>query len=132
MSAKAIWYFDFISPFAYLQWQKLKVIRGCSFEYRPLLFAALLDHHGNKGPAEVPSKRLFSYRHVQWRADQAGIDLRFPPAHPFNPLYALRLCVAAGTTELAIDTREYLISEVDQILGILMHIVGHNPITPKN
>jgi co-chaperonin GroES (HSP10) len=29
--------------------------------------------------------------------------------------------------ELAIDTREYLISEVDQILGILMHIVGLNP-----
>ncbi len=32
-------------------------------------------------------------------------------------------------TELAIDTREYLISEVDRILGILMYIVGHNPIT---
>ena len=32
-----------------------------------------------------------------------------------------------GTT-LAIDTREYLISEVDQILGILMHVVGLNPI----
>jgi len=34
-------------------------------------------------------------------------------------------------TELAVDTREYLISEADQILGILMHIVGHNPI-PTN
>jgi hypothetical protein len=31
-------------------------------------------------------------------------------------------------TELAIDTREYLISEADKILGILMYIVGHNPI----
>lgn len=35
-------------------------------------------------------------------------------------------------TELAIDTREYLISEVDQILGILMYIVGHNPITSNS
>jgi co-chaperonin GroES (HSP10) len=33
--------------------------------------------------------------------------------------------------DLAIDTREYLISEVNQILGILLHIVGHNPIPPK-
>lgn len=30
--------------------------------------------------------------------------------------------------ELAIDTREYFFSEVDQILGILLHIVGYNPI----
>jgi hypothetical protein len=28
--------------------------------------------------------------------------------------------------EFAIDNREYLISEVDQILGILLRIVGHN------
>ena len=31
-------------------------------------------------------------------------------------------------TALAIDTREYLISEVDQILGILLHVVGLNPV----
>jgi hypothetical protein len=31
-------------------------------------------------------------------------------------------------TELTIDTREYLISESDKILGILMYIVGLNPI----
>ena len=32
--------------------------------------------------------------------------------------------------EIAIDTREYIISEVDQILGILLHIVGMNPAQP--
>lgn len=31
-------------------------------------------------------------------------------------------------TALAIDTREYLISEVDRILGILLHVVGLNPV----
>jgi hypothetical protein len=35
-----------------------------------------------------------------------------------------------GTT-LTIDTREYLISEVDQILGILLEIVGRNPTAPR-
>lgn len=35
-------------------------------------------------------------------------------------------------TDLAVDTREYLISEADQILGNLMYIVGHNPIVPKS
>lgn len=33
-------------------------------------------------------------------------------------------------TEVAIDTREYLTPEVDQILGILLHIVGMNPAVP--
>ena len=35
-------------------------------------------------------------------------------------------------TSLVIDTREYLISDVDQILGILMHIVGLNSITTNS
>lgn len=104
MNANVSWYFDFVSPFSYLQWQQVKAMKDGQIEYRPLLFAALLNHHGHKGPGEIPDKRLFSYRHIQWRADRAGIALRFPPAHPFNPLSALRLCVAAGTTASAIDT----------------------------
>lgn len=100
---KADWYFDFISPFAYLQWQWLRDQGVVLVEPRPVLLAGLLTHHGHKGPAEIPSKREFTYRHVQWKADRAGIALRFPPAHPFNPLPALRLCMHAGCTGEAID-----------------------------
>ena len=92
----ADWYFDFISPFAYLQWQAVRRLPGIVPVCRPVLLAGLLSHHGHKGPAEIPSKRLFTYRHAQWRADRAGIPMTFPPAHPFNPLAALRLCIAAG------------------------------------
>lgn len=98
------WYFDFISPFAWLQWpyvQRLRMTR--SVELRPVLLAGLLDHHGTIGPAEIPSKRLFTYRHVLWKAAAAGQPLRFPPAHPFNPLAALRLCVHAGSSASAVD-----------------------------
>lgn len=97
------WYFDFISPFAYLQWQAVRAWREPAVRPRPLLFAGLLNHLRHKGPAEIPEKRRFTYRHVLWRARQAGIELRFPPAHPFNPLAALRLCVAAGATHEAVD-----------------------------
>lgn len=104
MSAHATWYFDFISPFAYLQWQKLKKMDECSMSLRPILFAGLLEAHGTKGPVEIPSKRVFSYRHVIWRAEKAEVPLTLPPAHPFNPLPALRLCVASGATPQAVDT----------------------------
>jgi len=99
----ARWYFDFISPFAYLQWPRIRALSAqVTFDYRPILFAAVLDQHGQKGPAEIAGKRTFTYRFVQWRADRLGIPLRFPPAHPFNPLAALRLCIAAGSTPAAI------------------------------
>ena len=98
------WYFDPISPFAWLQWPAIRQLaRQREVQLRPILFAGLLQRHGHKGPAEIPAKRRFTYRYVLWRARQAGIPLRFPPAHPFNPLHALRLCVAAGGTPEVID-----------------------------
>ncbi|MEO9079186.1 MAG: 2-hydroxychromene-2-carboxylate isomerase [Rhodanobacter sp.] len=99
-----VWYFDFISPFAWLQWPKVKALAAAQpVILRPILFAGLLDHHGQKGPAEIPGKREFTYRHVLWRARETGVPLRFPPAHPFNPLAALRLCIAAGSDVAATD-----------------------------
>lgn len=99
------WYFDFISPFAYLQWPSIRALASRhDVELRPVLLAALLDHHGQRGPAEIPSKRAFTYRHVMWKAARAGRPLRFPPTHPFNPLAALRLCASAGTTTQAVDS----------------------------
>jgi 2-hydroxychromene-2-carboxylate isomerase len=98
------WYFDFISPFSYLHWQKVKVLQS---EYAvvpvPIVFGAVLAAHGQKGPAEIAGKREFTYRHVLWQARHEGVELRFPPAHPFNPINALRLCVAAGSTTQAVD-----------------------------
>lgn len=99
------WYFDFISPFSYLQWQKVKRLRdeGHAVEPMPIMFAAVLDACGQKGPAEIPGKREFTYRHVLWQAAREGVPLVFPPSHPFNPLPALRLCVASGCSASAVD-----------------------------
>ena len=98
------WYFDFISPFAYLQWRRLRSDHAyVTLNPKPVLLAAILNHVGQLGPAEIPQKRRHTYRIVLWQARQAGIPLRFPPAHPFNPLPALRLCLAAPDRHAAID-----------------------------
>ncbi|KAA3653508.1 MAG: 2-hydroxychromene-2-carboxylate isomerase [Proteobacteria bacterium] len=90
------WVFDFISPFAYLQSQQLAAVAAVAdIRPVPVVFAGLLDHWGQRGPAEIPAKRRFTYRHVRWLAEQAGLPLVFPPAHPFNPIAALRLAVVA-------------------------------------
>ena len=90
-------YLDFISPYAYLAFERLPVaLMGHSYSvsYKPVLFAALLKHHGQLGPAEMPSKRDWTYRQVLWLAHQHGIEMQLPASHPFNPLALLRLAVA--------------------------------------
>lgn len=89
----ADWYFDFVSPFSYLQCERLQP-HARTIRPHPVLFAAILDANGQKGPAEMPAKRLFTYRFVVWQAKALGIPLRFPHAHPFNPLPLLRLAIA--------------------------------------
>jgi 2-hydroxychromene-2-carboxylate isomerase len=103
MTMEAIWYFDFISPFSYLQLPKILALRErVSITPRPIVFGAVLKHHGQLGPAEIAGKREFTYRIAQWRAETEGIALRFPPAHPFNSISALRLAIACGSSWEAI------------------------------
>jgi 2-hydroxychromene-2-carboxylate isomerase len=87
------WYFDFVSPFSYLQCERLQA-HAATIRPHPVLFAAILDAVGQKGPAEIAAKRRFTYRFVVWQAKSLGIPLRFPHAHPFNPLPLLRLALA--------------------------------------
>ena len=97
------WYFDFISPFAYLQSERLHTLGpGVRVRFRPILFAAVLEANGQKGPAEIPAKRAFTYRFCVWQAKALGIPLKFPHEHPFNPLPLLRLAIACDCEGAAI------------------------------
>ena len=92
-------YFDPVSPFAYLAFERLpQALEGLSFsvDYQPVLFAGLLAHWGQKGPAEIEPKRAWTFRHVSWMADRLGIELHTPAQHPFNPLALLRLALACA------------------------------------
>lgn len=87
-------YFDYVSPYAYLAWPSIGEIcrhHGCELRPIPVLFAGILNAHGNVGPAEVPAKRLYAFRNAQRIAQDVGRPLRCPPTHPFNPLLPLRL-----------------------------------------
>lgn len=97
------WYFDFVSPFSYLQCEQLPALeRSVRIRYRPVLFAGLLQAHGHKGPAEIAAKRRFTYRFVIWQAAKLGLPLKFPAEHPFNPLPLLRLAIAAECEPAAV------------------------------
>lgn len=102
-----VFHFDPISPYAYLAFEQLpQALEGLSYavEYRPLLFAALLQHHAHKGPAEIEPKRAWTFRQVSWLAAQHGIAIATPAMHPFNPLPLLRLLQACGPNRHVVET----------------------------
>jgi 2-hydroxychromene-2-carboxylate isomerase len=95
-------YLDFISPYAYLAFEQLPealMDHSTSMTYKPVLFGALLKHHGQLGPAEIAGKREWTYRQVLWLAHRHGVELQLPATHPFNPLALLRLALACGAPE---------------------------------
>ncbi|MEM6547004.1 MAG: DsbA family protein [Pseudomonadota bacterium] len=106
MTRKAEWFFDFISPYAYLQFCAFDRLPGdVEIVLRPVLFAGLLNHWGQLGPAEIPAKKGHTGLTTWWRARQRGIPFRPPPRHPFNPLSLLRLAIA-------LDCRRDVVAEI--------------------
>ncbi|MFZ0460010.1 MAG: 2-hydroxychromene-2-carboxylate isomerase [Rhodoplanes sp.] len=92
-------YFDVVSPFAYLLDAMLRrTDLPLALERKPALLAGLLNARGNKGPAEIPSKRTYIYEFCTYRAHVCGIPFQIPAVHPFNPLRYLRLIIALGST----------------------------------
>ena len=92
-------YLDFVSPYAWLAFAQLPAqLEGisCHVRYRPVLLGALLRHYANPGPAGIPPKREWTYRHAEWLGHAQGTPLCMPQRHPFNPLPLLRLALAHG------------------------------------
>jgi len=94
---KLYFYFDVVSPYAYLASTRITEIAekyGCELQSEPVLLAGILQTHGQKGPAEIPSKRSHLIKDILRCAAEMDVPLVGPPTHPFNPLLALRSVLA--------------------------------------
>ncbi len=92
--AVVCFYFDYISPNAYLAWTQLPQLakrHAFTIEPVPVLFAGLLEAHRQLGPAEVPAKMRWMWKNTLRKAALLGVPLNAPAFHPFNPLLALRV-----------------------------------------
>lgn len=97
MPIETDFYFDYISPYSYIAWVKARRWEAeglWKLRAKPVLFAGLLKRWGQLGPAEIPPKRIFTFRHCIRLAAEEGVSLRGPVTHPFNPLLALRATLA--------------------------------------
>lgn len=109
MTTNVTFYFDPVSPYAWLSTAALDRIEaaGAEIAFQPVLFAGLLNAHEQKGPAEVPAKRQYLFRDVMREAARLGLGFKGPPGHPFNPLQALRMCLALTRQD---DRRQFALA----------------------
>jgi len=99
------WYFDFLSPFAYLQSSRFNDFPDdVEIVFRPILFGGLLAHWETKGPGQIPPQRLLTLRHTLWLTKRLGVPCKLPPKFPFNPIKALRLALSLGPDRDTVDT----------------------------
>jgi len=104
-------YFDYISSNAYLAWARihdLAAAAGRAVELVPVLFAGLLEAHGQLGPAEVPPKVHWMSKNVMRKAAALGVPLHPPVHHPWNPLLSLRV----SSLPMPEETRRRLIDGI--------------------
>ena len=94
-----LFYFDFVSPYAYLAFHRLPhVLRDMAWQvqYRPVVVAGLLEALNSTPPSSIPAKHAWIQRHVQWLAEQDGLPFRMPARHPFYPITWLRMALASS------------------------------------
>lgn len=117
MSKSVRFYFDYISSNAYLAWLRLPEIaanHGYAVHPVPVLFAGLLEAHGQLGPAEVVAKALWMGKNNLRKAALLGIPLHPPAYHPFNPLLALRV----SSLPLAAQDRNAIITALFEAVWV--------------
>ncbi|WP_165838995.1 DsbA family protein [Roseicella frigidaeris] len=104
-TADVTWYFDTVSPFSWIALPRIEALAAQRpVRFRPVVLGAILAHWGTVGPAELPPKRLHTYRLSQFLAERAGLPMRFPPRHPFRSLEVQRLLTALGGASAAVRT----------------------------
>jgi 2-hydroxychromene-2-carboxylate isomerase len=89
--------YDLLSPFAHVALKRLDELPAdVTVRPVPVLLGAILTHWSQRGPAEISAKRLHTYRLSVFLGQKHGVEIRFPPRHPFNPLKALRLLAGSS------------------------------------
>ncbi|NVK30508.1 MAG: DsbA family protein [Gammaproteobacteria bacterium] len=97
-------YFDYISPYAYLAFRALnRLPANVEVKLKPVVVGALMQAHGIRFPVDVPLKHDYSKRHCQWLAAKRMTPFKIPSQHPFNSIPLLRLTLLAQTARGVVD-----------------------------
>lgn len=96
-------YFDFVSPTAFLAYKRLQQLQqsyDLSIQYHPIFLGGLLKAIDSVSPITIPAKLRYSMQHDLPRfAKRYGVALKPNPHFPFNSIPLLRGAIAAAQME---------------------------------
>jgi 2-hydroxychromene-2-carboxylate isomerase len=86
-------FFDFLSPYSYVAWTRIKNDISFDVEFFPVALAGLISHYETKGPGQIAPKRNYLMKDLLRFTKLHNIPFVTPPNLPFNSLYVLRLAL---------------------------------------
>lgn len=96
--ARFEYFFDYVSPFAYLADTQLPALlarSGAEIVYRPFFLGGVMQAAKNSPPITVPNKGRYMFADIQRWARRYGVPANPNPHFPVNTLHAMRAAVAA-------------------------------------
>ena len=98
MSGRIEFFFDFISPYTYIAYNRLDWLEeqtGAEILFRPFFLGGVMNDTGNSPPAKVPAKGKWMWADLKMHAARYGIEMKMNPSFPFNTVTLMRACFAA-------------------------------------
>jgi 2-hydroxychromene-2-carboxylate isomerase len=98
MTREIEFYFDVVSPAAYIAHRRLPSIAeriGATVQYRPILLGGVFQTSGNPGPLTVPAKLRYNRMDFERTARHYGIPLVMGEHFPVNSLALMRGAIVA-------------------------------------
>jgi 2-hydroxychromene-2-carboxylate isomerase len=95
---KVEYFFDYVSPFAYLADTQLPALFArtkAEVVYRPFFLGGVMQASKNSPPITVPNKGRYMFTDIQRWAKRYGVPANPNPHFPVNTLNAMRAAVAA-------------------------------------
>ena len=105
MTKEIDFYFDFISPYSYLAYQKIKSIKNINFNYKPVLVGGLHNLQGITAPAFIKSKLKHMISDCDLIAKKDKSNFIWNSNFPINSLNIMRgyLFINAENKELYLN-----------------------------
>ncbi len=97
-------YFDFISPYSYLASSQIEAFseaNGVQFKWIPVNLPKLIKYSGNRPPATVKNKALYSLRDLKRWAGYLNIPFKMIRPGSFDSRLAMRICAVLEGEERA-------------------------------
>lgn len=97
MTKTVIFCFDFGSPYSYLAYNYLSVIKdaGAEIEIKPVLLGAIFKATGNQPPAAVQKKGEYMFNDIQRWAKKLNLEFKMNPFFPILTVPHMRGAILA-------------------------------------